>query len=781
MNAQEANGCRLVGMCTSLLVALVCSLSVSSVSAQQSLTLVADGGSQYVIVLSAEASPSERWAAEDLASHFRQMSGATLDVKLEGDSLPAKAILIGDGEAVRSLGVKLDSAALGSDGYVIKTVGDRLVIAGGRERGTMYGVFTLLEKLGCRWWYPGASTIPSVETIRISATDERHVPTLEYRDMLYGEIDDSEEAMLWRARNKVNGGFYKNMKPEYGGAWKFHTLVHSYDALLPPSKYFREHPEYYALRSGKHTTGQPCFSNQDVIRIMADSILRLVDEHPDWRFFTVGQNDNSNYCQCGNCNALAEQCGSHGGAQVHFAKEIAVIVRKIHTGVVINVPAYRWTRRPPTRIAPDDKMAITLCSIECNFGQPLAESYPEENAAFKADIVGWSKLAPRLYIWDYTTNFTHYVLPYPNYYVLTPNVKFYADHNVRGIMHQGSHTTRHGQFSPLCMWILAKAMWDPNVDDKKLVEEFCFGYYGPKAGKFILEYANMLHDAIAKGRTPIWCTRRTYLSAPYLSPDLMARAEQLFQQAEAAVKDNPELRRRVEIDHIPVQYVILKRASQLWEPVSNACPDLSWTSYTEQFARVGRAARISRVREGDHAEELFAWAQDYGKSKQRDSKGDMPREIRDTEPTACHFLQAAQLDGQVRFLKKVDGATDGWAQAVISSGWSIQHSFGHPWDFKAGRSYRMFIRAKATAIQSTEQDAITVGIHNPDQPRTCSRRIKLNEVDGNWQVFDIGPWKPTENGGVFYIARGRTGVSDVYLDCLWLVGTSATSNANDGG
>ena len=83
----------------------------------------------------------------------------------------------------------------------------------------------------------------------------------------------------------------------------------------------------------------------------------------------------------------------------------------------------------------------------------------------------------------------------------------------------------------------------------------------------VLEYANMLHEAIAKDRIPIWCTRGTYLSAPYLSPDLMARAEKIFQQAEAAVRDDPELLRRVEVDHIPVQYVVLKRADQLWEPV----------------------------------------------------------------------------------------------------------------------------------------------------------------------------------------------------------------------
>jgi hypothetical protein len=558
------------------------------------------------------------------------------------------------------------------------------------------------------------------------------------------------------------------MAPQYGGAWRFHTLVHSYNQLLPPNDYFAELPDYYALRGGKRNTGQPCFSNKEVIRLMADSLSRLVADHPDWRFFTVGQNDNNNYCECDDCKALAERCGSHGGAQVFFAKEVAALVRRKHPGTVINVPAYRWTREPPDKIAPDKDMTITLCSIECNFGQPLAEKHPEENAAFAADIEAWSKLSPKLYIWDYTTNFTHYVLPYPNYYVLAPNVKFYADHKVRGIMHQGSHTTRHGQFAPLCMWVLAKSMWEPSIDGRDLVRQFCLGYYGPEAGELVLKYANMLHEAIDKNRTPIWCTRRTRLSASYLSPELMARAEEMFRQAEEAVRNDPELLARVEADHIPVQYVVLKRASQMWAPVKRKCPDLSWPEYTQQFARVGRQARISRVREGDHATELFDWALDYGKLKQRDPKGDLPDELRSVDATTVHFLQAAQLDGQVKFLRKTPGATDGWAQSVVSSGWSIQHSFGHPWDFRPGKSYRMFVRVKVTADQSDGDDALTVGIHNPDQPRTCSRRIKLNEVNGDWQVFDIGPWRPTEKGGVFYIARGRTGVGDAHLDCLWL-------------
>ena len=84
----------------------------------------------------------------------------------------------------------------------------------------------------------------------------------------------------------------------------------------------------------------------------------------------------------------------------------------------------------------------------------------------------------------------------------------------------------------------------------------------------------------------------------------------------------------------------------------------------------------------------------------------------------------------------------------------------------------MFIRAKAKATASGDGTAISVGIHVANGSRTCARSIQLDEVNGTWQVFDIGPWTPTEAGGMFYIARGRSGVKDVLLDCVWLVETS---------
>ncbi|HUT59241.1 MAG TPA: DUF4838 domain-containing protein [Phycisphaerae bacterium] len=758
---------------------IACGLAVvlaALACAHADVELVKDGASDYFVVLPKDASPSEKWAAKDFVDHIKKMSGAELPIREAGDQekgvpylLTAKKyVFIGHSPDLGQPGVPLGTDC-GPEGFILKAGPTNVLIVGSGERGAMYGVYTLLEKLGCRWWYPGASTIPKSKDITIPAMHLREVPVMEYRDFLYGEMGDSQAASLWRARNKVNGGFFKDNKPEYGGAWKFDTLVHSYGRLLPTSKYFKDHPEYYALRGGKRNADQPCFSSEGAVKAIADALLAELAEHPEWKFVTVGQNDNNSYCQCDKCKALAEKYESHGGMQLHFAKEVAKIVRQKYPDVWINVPAYRWSRKPPKGIKPDAKGIITLCSIECNFGQPLAEAWPKENAAFKADIEGWSALAPKLYIWDYTTNFTHYILPYPNWYALTPNVKFFADHKVRGYMAQGSHTTNHGQMAPLCMWVLAKAMWNPNADGNAMVKEFCLGYYGPKAGPYVHQYVQMLDAAIqGDNRQPIWCTRGTYLSAPYLSPELMAASDRLFRQAEAAVKDDADLLKRVQADHVPVLYVMIRRPVEMIPAAVKLTPGLTAAQIFREFAAYARAAGISRVRENDSAAQLFDWCDDYAKILESAGSLPIPAELKDADPKTYRLIQTSQLDGQVRFLKKAAGATDGWAMGVVSTGWSIQHKLGVPWDVQVGKTYDVYIRAKATAGEGATT-ALSVGVYVSAGPRTATKGIKADEVDGTWKTYHLGHWKPGANGGVFYAATGPKGITDAYIDCLWLM------------
>ena len=46
----------------------------------------------------------------------------------------------------------IDCEKLGEEEWVIRTVGDDLILTGGRPRGTMYAVYEFLEDyVGCHW------------------------------------------------------------------------------------------------------------------------------------------------------------------------------------------------------------------------------------------------------------------------------------------------------------------------------------------------------------------------------------------------------------------------------------------------------------------------------------------------------------------------------------------------------------------------------------------------------------------------------------------------------
>ena len=166
-------------------------------------TLVENGKSDYVIVVGDKASESEKFAAEELQSHIEKMSGAKLPIVNQAPAPNAKAILLG--QDLYPVKDAPDWRTLGDDGFVLSVLDNgTVVIAGGRRRGTLYGAYTLLEKLGVRWWTPTETYIPQMKTIRIAPFSLTQKPILEYRDMLYQEIF-SEEGRLWCARNKVNG------------------------------------------------------------------------------------------------------------------------------------------------------------------------------------------------------------------------------------------------------------------------------------------------------------------------------------------------------------------------------------------------------------------------------------------------------------------------------------------------------------------------------------------------------------------------------------------------
>src|SRR5207247_2341073 len=120
--------------------------------ARADLSVARNGKTSYSIVISSNAIPSERYAGEELQRYVEKISGAKLPVVTDANAASSQEILLGDNSHLRALKNRPDFSKLGTDGFVLRTDGKRLIIAGAKPRGTLYGVYTLLEeKLGVRW------------------------------------------------------------------------------------------------------------------------------------------------------------------------------------------------------------------------------------------------------------------------------------------------------------------------------------------------------------------------------------------------------------------------------------------------------------------------------------------------------------------------------------------------------------------------------------------------------------------------------------------------------
>ena len=248
---------------------LVFFVAVAAAAASAPLSLVQNGKSDYAIVIASNASPSERHGAAELQKFLLEMSGARLPITSEPQP---KMILVGSSPVLDKLNLKIPFDELGPEGFALRSAGKNLVIAGGKLRGTMYGVYSFLEKLGCRWFTRRRQPRPEDAHHPCRPPGRTQQPAFEYREPFFNEAG----RRLGRAQQGQRRP--QNLDEATGGKVKYYPFVHSFDELVPPAKYFKEHPEYFSLIDGRRRgeRGQLCLTNPDVLGIGIESAERWI-------------------------------------------------------------------------------------------------------------------------------------------------------------------------------------------------------------------------------------------------------------------------------------------------------------------------------------------------------------------------------------------------------------------------------------------------------------------------------------------------------------------------
>lgn len=496
----------------------------------KNITLVNNGLSDYEIVFLGEAAKSEYQSAEILQNYIQKISNVALNIVDESSQNTAKhKIYVGHNS----------DENLNKHQIQIKTDNENVFISGGSDEAIRNAVFEFLELyLGCKWYAPNVEDIPSLKSItlplNIDYTYNPEIKTRTVHSRLFYENNGFAD------KHKVTHESFPFYVPS--------ARVHTFNKFIPEEKFYKSNPEYFALRGNKRLPTQLCLTNAKVLEIVKDSVRSLFKSHPESSVISVSSNDNTQYCECENCKKIDEEEGSHAGTMVRFVNEVA----KEFPDKTISTLAYQYTRKP-CKTKPLKNVLITLCSIECDRSAPITEKCTD----FADDIKGWGALTENIRIWDYTTQFTNFLAPFPNFNTLQPNIKFFRDYNTKWVFEQ--HSSNPSELFELRSYLMAKLLWNPDANVDDIITEFTNGYYH-EAGPFVKSYVSLIHKELKKHPDFFLFLYGDPSQAfnAYLNPDLLKQYVTFFDEAEKAVTDKPEVLKRVKVARLSIDYAVLE-------------------------------------------------------------------------------------------------------------------------------------------------------------------------------------------------------------------------------
>ncbi|MBV8251742.1 MAG: DUF4838 domain-containing protein [Chitinophaga sp.] len=561
------------------------------------ISLVSGGRSQYTIVTPATPTKAESKAASILQDYIQQISGARLPIMTETGYKGKLAIYVGNTNATTG------PEKIKDDGFFTGTADNSVYVRGGYGKGVVYGAYHFLDTyLHCRKMSGLQKFIPSSKNIRIPGNmKDLQEPVFIYRESFYPASTDPEY-LDWHGLHHFE---------DLWGLWG-----HSFFKIIPPKTYFASHPEYYSMVSGSRQPMQLCLTNEDVFKLTVAYFKKAIADNPDAMYWSISPMDGPGACTCPQCKKVDEEEGSPAGTLVRFVNRVAAQFPDQRFTTL----AYAHTSKAPTKTKPAGNVYVMLSTIDAYRQTPL-ETAPSA-AAFRKNLQDWEHSTSNLFIWDYTTQFTNYLCPFPDYSNVAANMRYFAAHHVKGVFAQGSGDT-FGDAAEYNSYLQAALLWNPHADAAAVTEDFMKSYY-KGAAPYMQQYVKALATAVAQTHAVLDIYGNPIYSAKdYLSPALIDQYSALLDKAEAAAENDSVLLRRVMKARLPMEYTVLQQSRAFGTEkygylVANGndySVNPKWPARVQRFTNLCKMAVAKELSEGGQTpdEYLQEWNKEFNR------------------------------------------------------------------------------------------------------------------------------------------------------------------------
>ena len=513
-------------------------------------------------------------AVNDMKTALEKMTGKTYAVRPESKA-PASGVKIYIGNTKAAAKAGIDPAKMESQQFRMKAGNGKVFLIGGSPTGTSYAVSTFLQtQFGVYWLAGDCQVYPKNADPKVKDLDKTQKPDIPDRKV-YSLLDRSFVPAVqkkWHEFHRINRMYWDAADRVRPNILFSPTLghCHSFYKLVPPKKYFKDHPEYYSMRANGQRNwkarGNLCLSNREMWDVMLKELLTLIKEerkkYPQAppTVYTVAPEDGVGpLCHCPECKKRAEEGGSYFALIAELVNYLAREVRKVYPHIWIGTAVNGSNDTPDAKFTLENNVIFVHAdrARHSNYMYPLTD--PENREGYRY-MTEWRHKVPFLGVWDY------WFLKYNDQPVVAVDAiigdsRLFRDLKVISMFKETEflfsfHTFM--SFHQLQVFLDLQLLFDASQDPEKLINDFMDGYYGAAAPE-MKEYLALLRKAQKEKRTSMkeWLLRENRRYA-HISLDFLEKSYALTKKGLEKVRHDKQLASRVSWELISITHTLFR-------------------------------------------------------------------------------------------------------------------------------------------------------------------------------------------------------------------------------
>ena len=591
--------------------------------------LMKNGKAASCIVLKSN-DPAARHAAEELSLYLGKIAdgaGPVISDRRKEGLYPITFELVEDRE-------------IGEEGFALSVGKDGMFLRARKPVGLIYGAYSLLKKYGkIRWLLPGKdgefySLMPDIKAEDMAKKVSN--PSFPVRRLHFNcaRIDkplfDTWDWMLrngLRVENRKNllvspnfgiREFFAKRAPVIQEGWHCFTRLHNgqYTAengkkcFEDYRKMFEEHPERFPLIAGKRRflqgqEYQPCTSNEDNIRIIAENLVKHIRQtgmdKEGGRYIFVN-NDNTSWCECDNCKAQADPRETKEGCistrYWKFTNAVAARARREIPDLPLVGYGYQNYQSVPLGVDPDPKLDVMLSFNYICYRHGLDDPSCDVNKVYFRYFRDWVKKSGNVTTWEEVSQSGKSFHPVEKVYAR--HLKLYHALGMKGTTPSmppidGVFPERYKDRAHVwramwqTMYVAAVLQWDISADPEKVLEEANSLFYGKAWDNGMKEFRKLLTDTAVSTPGCFRHNHRISMGRSLAAPGVHQKLREYLAKAEKAAAKDPDNR---VLKHVLEEK---KLFGELWEK--------EWNSYLKNFRELFAYPRTAPIKIDGNIEE----------------------------------------------------------------------------------------------------------------------------------------------------------------------------------